>query len=398
MAYSLCIGLALGSSQTGLTLKAQLIDTVGASVGSEITAGFTEIGVGNYIWNYASFPDGHRGAVKFYTTGPVYKAICAINPEEAENTDVKTSTRSTYAGADSAGVTTLLSRIASALTITGGKVDVNDKTGFALSVAGIQAIWDALTSALTTVGSIGKRIADFLTGDAYVRIGAAGAGLTALGDTRIVNLDATVSSRTKPADTQARVTLADTVTTYTGNTPQTGDNFARLGAPAGASIAADLAEIEAETDDIAAIKAKTDNLPASPAAVGSPMTLTAAYDSAKTAATQASVDEVEADVDLIMAKTDNLPASPAAVGSAMTLTSGERNSIASALLDLTDAIETGLTTRQALRLALAALAGKLSGGGTTTITIRNAVADSKDRITATVDVNDNRTAITTDVS
>lgn len=42
--------------------------------------------------------------------------------------------------------------------------------------------------------------------------------------------------------------------------PQTGDSYARLGAPAGASIAADLAEIAAETDDVAAIKAKTDLL------------------------------------------------------------------------------------------------------------------------------------------
>lgn len=38
----------------------------------------------------------------------------------------------------------------------------NDKTGYALSSAGVQAIWDALTSALTTVGSVGKRIADNL--------------------------------------------------------------------------------------------------------------------------------------------------------------------------------------------------------------------------------------------
>lgn len=44
-----------------------------------------------------------------------------------------------------------------------GKGDWNiGKTGYALSAAGIQAIWDALTSALTTVGSIGKRIADYL--------------------------------------------------------------------------------------------------------------------------------------------------------------------------------------------------------------------------------------------
>jgi hypothetical protein len=39
----------------------------------------------------------------------------------------------------------------------------------------------------------------------------------------------------------SRVTLTDTVTTYTGNTVQTGDAFARLGAPAGASVSADIA-------------------------------------------------------------------------------------------------------------------------------------------------------------
>ncbi len=38
----------------------------------------------------------------------------------------------------------------------------NDKTGYGLSSAAIQAVWDALTSALTTVGSIGRRIADNL--------------------------------------------------------------------------------------------------------------------------------------------------------------------------------------------------------------------------------------------
>lgn len=44
--------------------------------------------------------------------------------------------------------------------------------------------------------------------------------------------------------TQAGVTIP-TVTTLTGNTPQTGDAFARLGAPVGASISADLAAAKA---------------------------------------------------------------------------------------------------------------------------------------------------------
>lgn len=44
------------------------------------------------------------------------------------------ATRTLTAISDSSGITTLLSRIGAALTITGGKVDVNDKTGFSGTV------------------------------------------------------------------------------------------------------------------------------------------------------------------------------------------------------------------------------------------------------------------------
>lgn len=60
------------------------------------------------------------------------------------------------------------------------------------------AVWDALTSGMSTVGSIGKKLADWVVG---------------------------------------------TIDTYTGNTKQTGDNYARLGAPVGASISADIAGV-----------------------------------------------------------------------------------------------------------------------------------------------------------
>lgn len=72
--------------------------------------------------------------------------------------------------------------------------------------------------------------------------------------------------------------------------------------------------------------------------------------------------------------------------------------IATGMLDLAAGVETGLTLRQAMRLIAAASAGKLSGAATTTIVIRNAVADSKDRITATVDSSGNRSAITVDLT
>lgn len=102
----------------------------------------------------------------------------------------------------------------------------NDKTGYSLtqtfpanfSALGISAAGKinevVLTDTLTTYTGDTPQ-----TGDAYARIGVAGVGLTNLGDTRIANLDAAVSTRTKPADTQAAVT---TVTNLT-NAPTNGD-------------------------------------------------------------------------------------------------------------------------------------------------------------------------------
>jgi hypothetical protein len=54
-----------------------------------------------------------------------------------------------------------------------------------ISASAVQSIWDALTSALTTAGSIGKKLADWVigvtqTGDSYARLGApSGASVSA---------------------------------------------------------------------------------------------------------------------------------------------------------------------------------------------------------------------------
>jgi hypothetical protein len=58
-------------------------------------------------------------------------------------------------------------------------------------------------------------------------------------------------------------------------------------------------------------------------------------------------------------------------------------------------IEGTSTARKQMAINHAVLAGKSSGGGTATVKFRD-VADSKDRVSATVDVDGNRTAITTD--
>lgn len=135
-----------------------------------------------------------------------------------------------------------------------------------------------------------------------------------------------------------------TVQVYTAF-PQTGDSFARLGAPAGASVSADLAVIDDLIDtEVAAIKAKTDLIPAAPAAVSDIPTA-----SANAAAVLAGV------------------------------------------------VEGSVTVVQSLRLSNAALAGKASGLDTTNPIYRD-LADTKNRIDATVDVNGNRTAVTRDLT
>jgi hypothetical protein len=60
-------------------------------------------------------------------------------------------------------------------------------------------------------------------------------------------------------------------------------------------------------------------------------------------------------------------------------------------------VEPGISLKHALRLTLAALAGKVSGAAGTTVTFRNP-ADTKNRITATVDASGNRSAVSTDLS
>jgi hypothetical protein len=142
----------------------------------------------------------------------------------------------------------------------------NDKVGYSLSSAGVQAIWDALTSALTTVGSIGKLLAD--------------------------NINATISSRSSH-------TAANVRTEMDSNSTQ----LAKLGTPAGASVSADIAAIKAET---ASIKTDTNDLQTQIGAAGAGLTAVA---SATNLATLTAY--VDTEVAAIKAKTDNLPALPA---------------------------------------------------------------------------------------
>lgn len=156
----------------------------------------------------------------------------------------------------------------------------NDKTGYALSAAGIQAVWDALTSALTTVGSIGKLLVD--------------------------NINATISSRLASASYTAPLDAAGTRSAV---------------GLASANLDTQLTAIDDFLDtEIAAIKAKTDNLPTDPAdasdiaasfsTVNTTLTTIAGYLDTEVAAILADTTQIKADLPTRITKNTALSAFP----------------------------------------------------------------------------------------
>lgn len=80
------------------------------------------------------------------------------------------------------------------------------RTLTSLGASLVQEIWDRATSALTTVGSIGKRLADFITGDAFVRLGAPAGASTAADIAAIKAQTQTINNDTD--DIQTRLPAA----------------------------------------------------------------------------------------------------------------------------------------------------------------------------------------------
>jgi hypothetical protein len=227
--------LLLQATQSGVT-----IPTV-TTVTNQLTA--AQIATG--VWQDATASD-------FTTASSIGKSLYIANvaPGAAgghfiAGTNAATSITTALTANITGNITGNLSGSVGSLTTN------NDKTGYALSAAGVQAIWDALTSALTTVGSIGKLI--------------------------VTNLDALISSR-MATYTQPTGFLAATF-------PGTVASTTNITAASGVALTAayDLAKTAAQTGDAMTLTAAY-NAAKTASQAGDAMTLTAAYDAAKTAA------------------------------------------------------------------------------------------------------------------
>ncbi|RWL45297.1 MAG: hypothetical protein EOR60_15255 [Mesorhizobium sp.] len=281
-------------------------------------------------------------------TGQVSLAagVVAANATQIAGSAVNTASAQLGVNVVNAGGTAWNSGAITANTFAAGAI-----TAAKFAANALDAVWSTATRVLTAGTNIvlakGTGVTGFNDLDAPGVRGAVGMAaanldtqLAALSgnDTTINNNVLAVKAKTDSLTFTVAGMVDSNVVDWKGAAApaMTGDAYARLGAPTGASVSA----------DIAAIKAKTDNLPAAPAAVG------------------------------------DVPTA---------------NQNADALLDRASGIEAGLTPRQGFRLWSAALLGKASGMTTATAVFRN-TTDTKDRIVASVDADGNRLGVTLDPS
>jgi hypothetical protein len=180
-------------------------------------------------------------------------------------------------------------------------------------------------------------------------VGAAGAGLTAV-------------PWNAAWDAQVESECTDALNAY--DPPTNAEMIARTLVAAGYATAANLATVDGKIDIIDGI---VDAI---------------LVDTSTTLDTK--INTIDGIVDAILVDTDTtIPGLIAALPSV------------AAILD--DPVEGAITLRQALRVMLAYLAGRANGGGTATINFRDQ-ANTKNRISMSVDSSGNRSAVTLDVS
>ena len=273
---------AVGSVTGAVASVTGAVGSVTGSVGGNVTGSVGSVATGGIA--AASFAAGAINAAAIATD-----AFGALELAADAATEISTAVWAAATRELTAGTNIVLAK---GTGITGfndlSAAQVNTEADTALSDVGLTATItgriDAATSTrLATAGYTAPDNATITAIAGYV-------------DTEVGAIKAKTDQLTFTVANQADVNVVD----WKGSAApaMTGDAFARLGAPVGASISADLAAVKAVDD---AVKAKTDNLPASPAATGSAMTLTAAYDAAKTAATQISVDDLPTNAELATA-------------------------------------------------------------------------------------------------
>lgn len=201
MAYRVRIPISLGTNKTGLALKAQLYNSSGVTVGSEITSGFTERANGDYAFDYASVPDGFVGDVVVYTgTLPGgYQGFEAISPANAipagplmeASAYTVPPAAATVASAVRTNLATELSRLDVAVSGVVSAVEDIPAPPSAAAIASV--VWTpGFSKNVDTVGGLEPEEVDTV---ADVQAGLTAQGYTTARSTKLDFLDTSVLSR-----------------------------------------------------------------------------------------------------------------------------------------------------------------------------------------------------------
>ena len=259
------------------------------------------------------------------------------------------------------------------------------KTGYALSAAGVQAIWDALTTALITAGSIGKRLVDYLTGDIFARIGApAGASVSAdvaavKGDTAAILADTGTDGVVLPQAQADKVwaSAARTLTSLGASLVAEIWNALTSGMITASSIGKKLADWVLGTDNKAMLSANAQTGVTIPTVttVTNPVTVDTNNDK-----TGYSIGA------------GGFPVGGFAAGAITdaAVAADAETAIANAVKAIVVESQGSITLQQAISIVLAALAGVTTDGGATLKT-PNGLAT---RIAATINASNERTVMT----
>lgn len=254
-------GQAVGDpvADTNTIYKAVVTDATGATVGVDVVA--VQADTDNIQTRLpaalvAGRMDADVGAMQ---AGVVTAAAIATGAIDADAlaADASTEIRSVASGTSDSGTTTTMVDAArteadtdywvgSIIVFTSGTI-----AGQARYITAFTPATDTITFAPATTQAVSTQTYEIWPSGDYLRPTVSGRTLdvSAGGEAGVdwanvgtqgtaVNLSATT------------VNLVNTLTTYTGNTPQTGDAFARLGAPAGASVSADILVIDNFVDDL----------------------------------------------------------------------------------------------------------------------------------------------------
>lgn len=205
------VSATTGAAVTGATVTAKISKDGGAQ--ASCTNAVVELAGGQYkIDLTAAEMTATLIGLLFTATGAI--PIGFTIPTVAMNLDANAGTPLT-AGTGTAQLNVASGKAPATLAAT-------DVTGnVAADVQTIKTQTITCSAGVTVLASVGTATTNIAqTGDAYARIGAAGSGLTALGDARIANLDAAVSTRSVYAGgAVASVTAPVTVGTLPSPAP-----------------------------------------------------------------------------------------------------------------------------------------------------------------------------------